>query len=171
MPVLILDTTSRPDIDTMVLAHGELGSGDATSLWPSQRSWFGVQSLRLVLRVTKPSECVIIVEFDIERQGVLVSQILHAQGVYIQPGRPGDRLAGTLNSPRILVEVPLNREFRQRWEQLFAKAILRRFRREGLSRAAAKQATKTFTARWRDIFHRRMSFGQAETRPGDVEGQ
>ena len=160
IPVLILDTTSRPDIYTMILAHGELGSGDATSLWSSQRFWFGAQSVRLVLRVTRPSECVIIVEFDIEQQGVLVGQILHAQGVYIQSGRPGDRLATTLNRPRILVEVPLNREFQQRWEQLFAKANFKRFRRDGLSRAEAKQAVRTFTARWQEIFHRRMNFGR-----------
>ena len=155
IPVLILDTTSRHDIDTMVLAHSEFGPGDATSIWPSDRFWFGAPSGRLVLRMTGPSECVVIVEFDVERQGILVSQILYAQGVYIQPGRPGDRLATTLNKPRVLVEVPRNREFRHRWERLFAKANFKRLRKKGLSRAEAKYAVKTAT---RD--GRRYSIGE-----------
>ncbi len=137
------------------------------SIWPSDRFWFGAPSVRLVLRMTGPSECVVIVEFDVERQGILVSQILYAQGVYIQPGRPDDRLATTLNKPRVLVEVPRNREFRHRWERLFAKANFKRLRKKGLSRAEAKYAVKTATARWQEVFHRRMGFGRSKTGPND----
>src|SRR3989442_15728179 len=43
--------------------------------------------------------------FDIEKYGGLVDQIIHSEGVYIQPGRPGDRLSTTFDNPRVLAEV------------------------------------------------------------------
>ena len=81
-----------------------------------------------------------VIEFDVSRQGVLVDQIIRSQGVYIMPGRPGDRLRTKMEAPRILVEVP-SKEFQSEWETMFRKVVLRRFRGEGMSRIDAKRAT------------------------------
>ena len=166
IPVLILDTSSRPDIETMVRAHGELGPGDATSGWSFKpRHRFGFASPTLVLRFTKPSQCLVMIEFDLEKQGILVDQILWAQGVYLQPGRPGDRLASTIDNPRILVEVPANVAFAKRFRSGYRKALFRRFRNRGLSRIDSKSAARTLMKELRSVLHRNIQFGSQETAP------
>ena len=170
IPLLILDTSSRPDIETMVQAHQTLGPGDATSVWSFKESGFVCRTPRLLLKVTKPSECVVVIDFDMaKRQGPLVDQIVWAQGVYLQPGRPGDRLATTMDNPKILVEVPASKEFEKRFWPIYEKAIFRNFRQMGMSRADAKQSVQTFLREWRDIFHRRIQFrrgSEKKTRSG-----
>ena len=82
------------------------------------------------------------VEFELEEQGILVDQILWAKGVYLQPGRPGDRLAATSDNPRILVEVPANGAFAKRFRSLRKKALFRRFRNKGMSRIDSRERGK-----------------------------
>ena len=158
IPVVIIDTTSRPDIDATVLAHLDFGGGDVCSMWPVCHSCFGAQYVRLVLRMSGPSDCLIILKFDLERYGMTVDQIFHSQGVWIQPGRPGDRVRATLENPRLLVEVPTNREFGHNWEAMFRKSIVKRFRKNGMGRSAAKRAATEFIPKWREMFHRRIPF-------------
>lgn len=157
LPLVILDTSSRPDLEGVMLAHKHLGEGDVRSNWPIPRSWFRRRSMCLVMEFVRPSQCVAILEFDFERQGVLIDQILHAEGLWIQLGRPGDRPATLLDKPKLLVRVPLNREFHRAWGPMFEKAMIRRFRGEGLSRARAKRAGRQLITEWRKTFHRKMS--------------
>jgi hypothetical protein len=85
----------------------------------------------------------------------VVDQIIQAQGVYLQPGRPGDRLATTLDKGKILVEVP-SRNFRAEWDRIFSKQLGKKFRKEGLSRQEAKRATESFLKEWRQFGALRM---------------
>jgi len=147
IPLLIIDTSQRGDIEDMVRAHEHFGPGDATSAW-ALPSRFDKSRIRLVLSVTKPGRCVIILEFDVALQGGVVDQIVHAQGVYLQPGRPGDRLVSTIEKNRILVEVP-STEFRNDWDRIFQTALNKEFRRRGLPRSKAKQASQDFMNEWR----------------------
>ena len=166
IPVLILDTSSRPDIETMVRAHGELGPGDAVSGWTFKpRHGVGFASPTLVLRFTKPSQCLVMVEFDLEEQGILVDQILWAQGVYLQPGRPGDRLASTIHNLRILVEVPANVAFAKRFQSGYKKALFRKFRKRGLSRNDSKDAVRAVMRELRSVLHRNMRFRSQQAAP------
>ena len=121
IPVLIIDTSFRPDIEDMIRAHKHIGAGDAQSAW-SIPSRFNIDRIFLILTVLKPSRCVIIVEFNIVRQGGVVDQIIHAQGVYIQPGKEGDRLSTTIDHDRLLVEVP-SKHFRNEWNKILFKAV------------------------------------------------
>jgi len=59
-----------------------------------------------------------------------VDQIIHSEGVYIQPGRPGDRLSTTFDNPRVLAEVP-SREFQAEWDRMLRKAMRKRFQSTG----------------------------------------
>ncbi len=141
----------------MVHAHSELDtSGDVESNWSLKGRTS--KSPLLILRFTKPSECLVLIEFDTPSQGILVDQILWAQGLYLQPGRPGERLITTMDNPRILGELPTNDAFREVFRPIHEKAIYRRFRSGGMTRAAAKRATGSFLKEWRDVFQRRMSF-------------
>jgi len=147
IPLVIIDTTRRPDIDEMVRLHEHLGPGDAATAWSKPSRW-NDDRIRLIVQVMKPTKCTIILEFDLARWAGTVDQVVTAQGVYIQPGRNGDRLVTTPDKPRILVEVP-SREFQKEWERIFHKAAVKEFRRRGMNRASAKQAAERFVTQWR----------------------
>lgn len=154
IPVLIINSLERPDIEDMVRAHKCIGPGDVKSAW-AKKSRFNRNKIRLVLFFTKPSSCFIVFEFDIMDQGHLIDQIVSAESVYIQPGRAGDRLASTIDNPRILVEVP-SKKFRGKWEQIYSKALYRKFKKHGLSRKGAKESTQKFIEEWRHISATRL---------------
>ena len=83
--------------------------------------------------------CTVILEFDPARQGILVDQTVRSEALYIQPGRPGDRLANTMDSPRLLIEVPA-KQFAREWDKIFQKAMVGELRNRGLKRVQAKRA-------------------------------
>src|SRR5713226_5528070 len=90
VPVLILDTTNRPDIDDLVRAHRIFESGDATSMLGFPSRWRH-KTVCLGINFVRPQTCGIYLEFDIVSQGVIVDQVVQNELLYIQPGRPGDR--------------------------------------------------------------------------------
>jgi hypothetical protein len=157
IPLLILDTSERPDIDDMVKAHHHMkGQGDVKAGWGRPDTFFDTGVVSLILTFEKPSHCVILLRFDIGKYGGLVDQIIRSQGLYIQPGRPGDRLSTTFDNPRILAEVP-SREFQPEWDRMLRKAMRKRIQREhGLSRSEAKLATEKFIDEWRNLSSKRI---------------
>jgi hypothetical protein len=156
LPVLILDTTERPDIDAMVLAHKTLGPGDAHSYWQESSFFdFGSKPVRLLIRVTHPAQCAILMEFDPDRQGGIVDHIIQSEGLYLIPGRPGDRLVSKIDSPKISVEVP-SKHFRAEWDKRLRKATFQRFRTMGMGRGDAKLATESMIRSWRDLTSKRI---------------
>jgi hypothetical protein len=151
IPVIILDTSARPDIDDMIRAHVHFGPGDATSAW-SVPSW---NKVVLILTVIHPSRCVVIISFDVVRQASIVDQIVQTQALYIMAGRPGDRLIAKLEEPRICVEIP-SAEFRPTWEKLFFNAMVKDFRAHGVPRSEAKDRVRAYIAEWRELTSQRM---------------
>jgi len=154
LPVLILDTSSRPDIDALILAHRDLGPGDATSVW-GRPSRFNSDTLRLMLRFTNPSECIILLDFDPVRHGGIVDQIVQTEGMYLLAGRPGDRLRSMIDHPKVSIEIP-TKEFRPVWEQMFRNAMFKDFRKAGMRRAEARRATDSVIRGWREVGSKRM---------------
>lgn len=157
IPLLILDTSNRPDIDDMVMAHKHMqGQGDAGAQWGRPNTFFDTGVVSLILTFVKPSRCLILLSFEIGKYGGLVDQIIHSQGLYIQPGKPGERLSTAFDHPRVLVEVP-SREFQPEWDRMLRKATRKRFQREHeMSRAEAKLATEKFITEWRDLSSKRI---------------
>ena len=162
IPLLILDTSKRPDIEDMVNAHHQMGvQGDVDVSW-GRHTFFDTGTVTLFLTFTKPSRCLILLRFDIGQYGGLVDNIIRSQGLYIQPGKPGDRLRTTFNNPRVLAEVP-SREFQPEWDRMLRKALRKLAQKEhGMSRAKAKLATEKLIDRWRDQLSKRVK--------GPVEG-
>ena len=138
----------------MIRAHKHFGPGDAETAW-SLLSRFDKSKIRLIIYIKRPSQCLIVLEFDVVRDGGVVDQIVQAQGVYIQAGRMGDRLKSTLDNERILIEVH-SREFRKNWDQILYKALKKDFRRRGLARHKANQAAEDFLKEWRHFGSLRM---------------
>lgn len=149
IPLLIVDTSQRPDIDDMVTAHQQFGSGDVTSGWLAP-SRFHKKKLGLYLQFIKPSQCVCILEFEVATHIAIINQIIEAESLYLQPGKIGDRFITTSDNPRILLEIP-SKEFRSEWDKIHRKLIFQTFRNQGASRQKAKQATEEFLQEWRKI--------------------
>ena len=149
IPVLIIDTSQRPDLEDMVNAHKHLGAGDVQSGWflPSR---FSTKKLGLILNFTKPSQCLCVLEFDVMTHKAVIDLIIQAEGLYLQPGKIGDRLSSTMDKPRILCEVP-SKSFRKEWDKIHRKVIFKMFKNQGSSRVKAKQETEEFIKEWRKI--------------------
>lgn len=154
IPVIILDTSRRPDVEDAILAHKSLGPGDVRIYWTRTSRW-NTHSIALILNLQQPAACVITIEFDVGTKGLLLDSIIRAQGLYLQGGRPGDRLRDRMDSPRILVEVPSG-EFGAIWDGILEKGLIRRFRGDGMSKKDAKARAIEAIARWRTVSSKRM---------------
>jgi hypothetical protein len=149
LPLLIIDTSLRPDVEDMIKVHKYVGPGDAESVWARLSKDETV--INLVLKFKKPSRCVLVLEFDIVKQGVLVDQIVNAQGLYLQYGRKGDRFSSTIEQERIIVEVP-SRDFVQEWDRIFHKTLEKHAKKkEGLNRREAKDFSRNVIQEWRRV--------------------
>lgn len=139
IPLVILDTAERPDIEEYIRAHEFHGPGDVKSQWG--RSGKSSSVVSLILTFINPTELVAIVDFDIARQGIIVEQILATKGLYLQAGKAGDRLKHDLNKPKVIIEIP-DTGFRPIWGKLFFKAVTQEMRKQGLDRHRAKRAAE-----------------------------
>ena len=134
VPLLILDTTDRPDLEELVRIHEHLSPGDVECQWGALDP---KEHISLVLLFKRPIESVAILDFDIVKQGILVDQILAAKLLYIQAGQVGDRFYKNPHAPKILVEIP-DTGIRDYWDKIFHRHMTKHMRRSGLSRPQAK---------------------------------
>ena len=154
IPLVILDTTERPDLAEVIRVQTHLLEGDVVVQWgqlPKRLS-----HIALFLRFTRPAARVAIIEFDIAKQGILVEHTLMSQALYIQAGKAGDRLIYDLNLPKMLIEVP-ETGFRPHWDKLYRDAVIARIVAEtGLARKAAKAAAGSYIERILEVARFRM---------------
>ena len=153
IPVVIIDTSERSDVEDLVKAQEQQPPGDVQRQWG--RLSRSKRYIALVLAFERPSNILLILEFDIVKQGILIESILTTKALYIQPGRKGDRLSSTLDNNRILVEVP-ELGFREEWRKIWHKELEKHFRKEGLKRDDAREAAKTVISQLHEISRFRM---------------
>lgn len=140
IPVVILDTSARSDIDAAIEAQAYTPQGDVKVQWGRLPGRDGTLTLNLTF--VRPAETFVIVEFDLAKNhGILVEQVLESRGLYIQAGRPGDRLKNDLSRPKVLAEIP-DTGFRPLWEKIYLDHTAKMFRERGMSRPAAKRAAR-----------------------------
>lgn len=153
-PVLIIDTTERPDIEEYVKLHGVVLSGDVKTQWgrkPENTSIY-----QLVLEVIRPAELLLYFELPFPKYISVIDHIAMTECVCIQPGRPGDKLSQTfVGTPRVVMEVP-EMGFRQRWDKRLHKYYEKKFRRDGMRKRNAEEAASTFIAERRLLMTYRM---------------
>ena len=152
IPVLVLDTRERPNIQELVRVHEPIAPGDVTFYWGQMDS--KNDSFDLFLQFKRPIDLLAIFTFDIDQQGGLVDQILASNAMYIQPGQPGDRVSSGFENPKILVEIP-DTGVQKIGDRLYQKYTTRRFREKGLSRQQAKAAAQDFIEEWRKFGRQR----------------
>jgi hypothetical protein len=148
IPLVIIDSAERPDIEELVRVHEHLPPGDVKVQWGDLKS--SPDSIALLLRFTRPVEALLVLDFDIVKQGGVVDQILSSRALYLQPGRKGDRLSNTFDAKRILIEVP-ETGFSKTWDGILFKHLVKDFQRKGLPKQQAKEATKAFIEEWRKL--------------------
>jgi hypothetical protein len=154
LPVLILDTAQRPDIREYAALHKISGPGDVQVQWGQMPEY--ADTMMLILAFKRPVEMKAIIAFDLQRNhGFLVEQILGMNGVYIQAGAEGDRLKNTMDTPRVIVEIP-DTGFRVIWDKLYLKFTERKFREMGLTRKDARNAAGEAIAKLREFGSFRM---------------
>ncbi len=152
IPLLVLDTSQRPDVDELVRIHGRSAPGDAVSTWVRMS---GAESrVGLWLSFSRPAELNMVIDFVLRTHGGLVDQILRTHGFYLQPGGPDSTpdLLGT--RPTILVEVAA--DFGSDWDRILRRSLQRDYRQQGLSRAEAEQAASCLVTEWRRVFEMRV---------------
>ena len=146
IPLLIIDCSKRLDISELVRVHQHLPPGDVECQWGQRHGTRG--KIDLFLKFIRPSKIFVLLEFDIERQGGLVDQVLRAGALYIQAGQIGDRLITTPDNPKILIHIP-DTGFRSEWEMIFMKHLTDGFKRRGLKKSKAQEAALMFLEEWR----------------------
>jgi len=149
IPLLIVDASTRPDVQDMLKAHRQITPGDVNSVWGMSSD--NAQVVELWLMFKRPSRCVVRLQFDIITLGGIVDQIVSTNALYLQTGKKGDRLMETMDADRILVEVP-SQAFRSEWDRLLSKTLERDGRkRKGLTKSQAKQYARCVVEDWRRV--------------------
>jgi hypothetical protein len=154
IPLLILDSVSRPEIAELIRVHEHLPPGDVLLSWG--RELKSDDSVVLLLTFERPIPLQIALAFSIERQGILVETMLTGGAVYLQAGVAGDRLSNAMDASRILVELP-DVGFRPLWEKLLTKRMTAVMaRRLGVPQTRARTAATAFIEQMRELADFRM---------------
>jgi hypothetical protein len=152
IPLLILDTRKRPDFDELVRTHQFIGPGDIEVQWgrPSERKYR--HFLLLGIKFTRPVPAQMYVPFDLQgNQIALAESVLRSEAVYLQPGKPGDRLKDDLEAPKILAEIPRN-DIVAIWDEIYVDEMAKQLRRmdRNLTRRESKARAKLLLRKWRE---------------------
>lgn len=149
VPLVIIDTTDRPDLDELVRLHSHLSPGDVTYRWAQVDR--NEDQVALALRLIRPIETRAILVFSIEHQGIIIDTALSGRGIYLQPGRPGDRFKHDVRRPKILIEIP-DDDFRGRWEDIVLRRLAKLIRRDRrMPRGQARQVAAEWLDRMRTL--------------------
>lgn len=153
LPVLIVDTSDRPDIDEYIRVHANAPSGDVRIQWAHAPE---LSTVILLLSFERPLVIQLRIGFQLAaHQGILVEQILAMGGFYLQAGRDGDRLTTTMDRQRVIVEAP-DTGFRPVWDKIFHKHTVKVLQERGLDRTQAKRAANDAIALMRKTGEFRM---------------
>jgi hypothetical protein len=147
IPALIIDASTDPSISELVRVHQFAKTGDVTHAWGKPHGSVG--KISLMLWFDRPFEFSGIIEFEIEKQGPLVDQIIMAKSLYIFAGKPGDRMRDQLPGLSVLIEIVTDSDFLPKWDSILRDSLYKRFKKAGLSRSGARVAAEGFLVDWR----------------------
>jgi len=152
IPLVILDTTSHPEIDKAIELHRDVANGNCFTIWGKLKN---EKFLTLSISILEPSPVDFTIFFSAQLQAHIVDLVVSAQMLYIQAGKPGDRLKHDLEKPKILIEVP-SEKFSNEWKVLYLKIIAKSFINIGFSKTIAKKFAQDFYNEMRVIREMRI---------------
>jgi hypothetical protein len=155
LPLVILDTSDFPDLVDLFKVHDTMPPGDADSGWILIDKNYN--RLGLGLQFKRPFETTFVIDFELTEHGSAVDLAMKGRAIYLQAGKPGDRLYRTMDSPRIIVELGAEAP-KKEWEVIWQRAIRNRLRSEGVNRREAKRLSPIYMEKMRD---RLRGFGTA----------
>jgi hypothetical protein len=158
LPVLLIDTSERPDVRELLRVHEHLGSGDVEFDWGL--SLESKDDVILHLRFLRPMEVHVLLLFDVRHQAILVEGILSGGGIYLQDARPGDRLSTTLDAHRVLIELP-DTGFRAVWDPHLLERTTALLRKRGIPRRSAPHAAAALIHDLKEMASFRVRVGAA----------
>lgn len=147
IPLIILDTTNHKDIEEAISFHGSVQHGHVKTIWGKSTD---NKVTGLIFTFIDPVPKEFVVAFDTRKQWGLIELIINSQLLYIQPGKPKDRVSNTMDAQRLLVEVP-STHFADEWQKIFTEIMTKYFRKQGLSIKKAKSATIDLHNEWGKI--------------------
>jgi len=152
LPVLLIDCSSRADIEDLIKVHRYITPGDVKAKWG--KSSKKAHKIKLILFFEKPSKCIAVLEFDILKQGGIVDQIMRCEAVILQCAKEGDRLISTLDSEKLIVEVPSKQAW-DLWNEELFEALGADGRRQGMTKKEAKEYAGKVITGWREFSDQR----------------
>jgi hypothetical protein len=153
IPLIILDTSDRHDLEELIRVHQYVRPGDVLSQWATIEDGSG--RIALLLTFEKPMAVTALIAFDMTKHGGLIDQIIRTKGLYVQAGNDGDRLIDDLERPKLILEIP-DTGFSRTWDDLLYKSVVTQMREGGLSRREAKDAARLYIIEWRKFGDFRM---------------
>lgn len=134
---IVLDTTNRPDIESMILSHQDINSGHVLTTWALNKK--NKNEVILVIEFTEPFNCCFSLIMNIEKYGMAIENIMRYNVVYLQSRNLGNS-DNILLLPSILIEVP-SEEAKRYWDTHLILQTEKFFRKRGYSKKSAKQKT------------------------------
>ena len=148
IPLIILDTSNRPDIDEVIKAQQFVPNGEFKFHWgylPNREHHF-----TLFINFIHPIERALIIEFDVSKHGVIVEQAFQSSAIYIQAGRIGDRVINDFDRPRMLVMLEATGA-KNDWDRIYFSTLVKKFRDDGLRKKDARQSAEAFLKLIREV--------------------
>lgn len=153
IPVLIVNCENHTALHDLILIHDDTPPGDVVVRW-GQRV-FDKKHIYLTLDFARPVATSVSLCFDIAKQGGLVDWIINTRGVYLQPSASGMKVLEGIDQPKIIVEIPPGTTL-PGWESIYRNSVIRNYRKNGCTRAEAKEATAQHLARLRELSAKRI---------------
>lgn len=153
IPVLILDTTIKKDLESLVQMHEQLGGGDVTSVWGYHP--FNHKVVVLLLYFNYPIELKLAISFNVLKHSSIIDGILISRAVYLQPGIPGDKISDNINAPKVVVEIPARTTF-DKWDKILYKTISKKLKKQGIDKKVLKEETKKYISIRREVWGERI---------------
>jgi len=154
VPVVIIDCNEIIELRDLIYAHEKnLPPGDVECTWGTLIK--DKTKVILILKFIKPKNLEVSLHFDIEKQYSIVDGILIANGLYLQPSESGIKVSEGLQKKKILVEIP-DTGFSSKWEDLYSKMLVKKFKKSGFSRSEAIKKTEIFKEEIRDFLSIQM---------------
>ena len=149
VPLLILDTSCRPDFEQLVHAHADSGLGDLITQWLTVGDALLPSAAYLMCVFRSPAPCAVAVEFTLPECGRVLDFVLCVRGVWLQPGRADHHPASKFHDrPSIFVEV--GADFAA-WEEVYPRLLALELQKMGHDREVAMQLAPQLIREEREV--------------------
>jgi len=146
IPLVVIDTIERPDIDSLFASYTPETVGDVAIQW-GRRDGAPKGTVTLYIQFIAPVKQLLILDFEIVRQGQVVDGILRTRELYLQGVRSGDTDT-QVQSSKVRVVVPDTR-FDAIWEELLIDELAQRSKALGATDQHARFLAQESIRRWR----------------------